>query len=176
MKALCEWLIFLIVLWIGAHLSFSSKIPEGTGIPSLDKAAEMDKEFDDYLRRRGSSLAETRVLGWLVLAGCFATIFWPISRFHLLWWPIASWFIWIVLISTGQKLTFAALCMLSIFRFYHLGWAALPGNLRVAGLVIGVIGLAGVFLGPTLTFGTRSKTRAVIWMIAGIGTFLFFQS
>lgn len=68
-----------------------------------------------------------------------------------------------------------ALLVLWIYRFWILGWAALPGNLRVAALAVGGLGMAGIIFGPICTFGIRSRKIAVVLFVVAIVAFLILN-
>ena len=68
-----------------------------------------------------------------------------------------------------------ALLILWIYRFWILGWAALPGNLRVVVLVAGGLGIAGIIFGPLWTFGVRSRKKAAVLFVIATVAFIFLN-
>jgi hypothetical protein len=68
-----------------------------------------------------------------------------------------------------------ALLALWIYRFWILGWTALPGNLRVVALAAGGLGVAGIVFGPMWTFGVRSRKKAGALFVIATVAFLFFN-
>jgi hypothetical protein len=75
--------------------------------------------------------------------------------------------------TPGLTLLLLGLLVLWIYRFWILGWAALPGNFRIAALIAVGLGVAGIIFGPMWTLGVRSRKKAVIFFVIGIVTFLF---
>lgn len=160
MKTIAEWVVWVLVFWLSVTSGMTSK-----GIVPVPEEGD---DFDVFNR-------DARVLSWLIVAGCAYTLVYPVSKFHLLWWVIAANGIFLIWLYTGQKLLFLALFSLWVFRFGALGWAALPGNLRVAALLVAAIGLAGLLLGPTRSFGLRSKSGSAVWLAVGGVSYLIFQ-
>lgn len=80
-------------------------------------------------------------------------------------------------IGTPSRTIFmVALLGLWLYRFWLLGWAALPGNLRVAAFVCVCLGLAGMLFGPMWTFGIRSRKKGFVLFLVGLFVFLVFNS
>ena len=66
-----------------------------------------------------------------------------------------------------------ALSGFSIYRFWLLGWDALPGNLRLIAFIGGGLGVAGIIFGPLWTFGVRSRKAALILLIVSTVALIF---
>jgi len=67
-----------------------------------------------------------------------------------------------------------ALLVFWIYRFGILGWAALPGNLRIAAFAAGFWGLSGM-LNPTGTFGVGSRWKAAALLFIALVAYLVFN-
>jgi predicted nucleic acid-binding Zn ribbon protein len=73
-------------------------------------------------------------------------------------------------------ITVIVLLGLWLYRFWFLGWSAIPGNLRVAALTAMCLGSTGILFGPLWTFGIRSRKKAFRLFLVGLLTFLLFNS
>lgn len=74
--------------------------------------------------------------------------------------------------TPGLSLLVLAVLGMWIFRFWILGWAALPGNLRFAALAAAGLGFAGLLFGPLWSFGVRSRAKAAALLLIAIAVFL----
>jgi hypothetical protein len=81
------------------------------------------------------------------------------------------------MVAGTPSLTLLVLALLGlwIYRFWMLGWAALPGNLRVVALATGGLGMAGIIFGPMWTFGVRSRKKAAVLLVIATVAFLFLN-
>jgi len=81
------------------------------------------------------------------------------------------------MVAGTPSLTLLVLALLGlwIYRFWMLGWAALPGNLRVVALAAGGLGMAGIIFGPMWTFGVRSRKKAAVLFVIATVAFLFLN-
>jgi hypothetical protein len=77
--------------------------------------------------------------------------------------------------TPGLTLLVLGLLVLWIYRFWTLGWTALPGNLRVLALAAAGLGAAGILFGPMWTFGVRSRKKAAVLFVVAAIAFLFFN-
>jgi hypothetical protein len=74
--------------------------------------------------------------------------------------------------TPGLSLALLALAGLSIYRFWVLGWAAWPGNLRVAALAAIVLAGPALISGSAWPFGIRRRREALIWLAIAVPAFL----
>ncbi len=77
--------------------------------------------------------------------------------------------------TPGLTLLVLGLVVFWGYRFYMLGWLALPGNLRIAALVAAGLGVAGILFAPMWTFGVRSRKQAVILLLVSVAAFFAFN-
>ncbi|MEP6743366.1 MAG: hypothetical protein ABJB61_12775 [bacterium] len=61
-----------------------------------------------------------------------------------------------------------------LYRFWRLGWIALPGNLRWAAFLALGLGLAGLF-GPMWSFGVRTRKQAAYIFVIALLLFIALQ-
>lgn len=74
--------------------------------------------------------------------------------------------------TPGLSVVILALAGLTIYRFWILGWAAWPGNLRAAARAAVVLAGPALFTGSAWPFGIRRRRDALIWLAVAVPSFL----
>ena len=62
----------------------------------------------------------------------------------------------------GLSLLILALVVISAYRFWLIGWPAWSGNLRLAAICAGGLGITALITGSLWTFGIRNRKRALL--------------
>lgn len=78
--------------------------------------------------------------------------------------------------TPGLTTLVLAVLALWIYRFWMLGWSALPGNLRCASLAAAGLGFAGLLFAPMWTFGVRSRKTAAVLLAFGVVAQIAFNA
>lgn len=64
----------------------------------------------------------------------------------------------------------------SAWRYYLLGWASLPGNLRLAAIVAASLGMGALMFGSVSYFGVRSRKAGVVVLVVSLVAFAFLNA
>ena len=165
-------MLWTVVGWIAWVIVLLLSIAAPVRLPDDEETDRLDAQ----LAARGASGAvERRVLGWLLFGGCLVTLFAPISKLHLIWWPFGAWILWLMMNKIGPKLLLLPLVAFWIWRFWILGWEAMPGNLRAGAMLMIAVGGGCAVIGPSRSLGLWSRRGGVVLFVTGLVAFLGLQ-
>lgn len=78
--------------------------------------------------------------------------------------------------TPSLKILVIALLAFSAYRFCLIGWAALPGNLRLFAIAAIGLGFTALIFGPLRTFGVRSRKMGLLLLVIAVVAFLFLNA